>query len=166
MRKLLPWVGVVVSALLALGSLGAFVASIGAARDSHSALEGAEGLYQARLDVAEAQKKLGGNSIGDALISARKANATAETVGVITTRIARLLGSTEAVADAISTASRRGISSTSFVRRQSGVARDILATIAAYQARATGYAAINNRALQKILKALRATNDDFPGAVP
>ncbi|MEA2432622.1 MAG: hypothetical protein QOG54_79 [Actinomycetota bacterium] len=166
MKRTLPWVGVVLSAVLAVGSAGAFAASLGASKDAHSAYEGAERLYQARLDVAEAQKKLGDSSIEDAIISARKANATAESVGVVTKRIARLLAATEGIADAITDASRRGLASTSFVRKQSGVARDILATIAAYQARATRYASINNKALGRILKALRETNDQFPGGGP
>jgi hypothetical protein len=162
-KRALPWLGVALSALLALASAAAFAASVGASKDAHAALQGAERLYQARLAVADSQKQLGESSIDDAIASAEKANATAERVGAVTEKIAALLADTDDIADAITAASDKGLASTSFVRRQSGIARDILATIAAYQQRATRYASINNKALARILKALRATNDDFPG---
>jgi hypothetical protein len=126
------------------------------------ALEGAGRLLAARRDVADAERLLGDSNLDDALISARSANATAVRVGRITDRIARLLESTDAAASGVARSSRQGVSSTTSARRQTETAERVLAAISAYQGNATTLASTNLRALRRVLRALRRTNQSFP----
>jgi hypothetical protein len=163
MRSVFAWIATGLAGLVALGSVAAFVASADAAARAETALEGGERLLVARRDVADAERLLGDSNLDDALRSARSANATAVRVGRITDRIARLLESTDAAASGVARSSRRGVSSTASARRQTETAERVLSAIAAYQGNATTFASTNLSALRRVLRALRRTNESFPG---
>lgn len=158
-RRSLPWVG----ALLSI-SLGGTMLAIGLSSkiDAGRTLARAERLHQAQLDVAEAEAALGNSDLSDAVESARRANATAVEVGRVTQQMADQLVKTRSTVEAMLAASERGAGSAVFARRQTEVASDILATIAGYQGAAERYSGITNRALERVLRALRKTNESFP----
>lgn len=136
--------------------------AVGAKQQASEARERAESLRQARVEVALAERRLGGSDIGDALASARAANATAVRVGVVVERIAASLGPTAQTSVDALRAARLGIRNAAVARRQTDVASGILGAIAGYQSSASRYSVITNRALVKILRALRKTNEEFP----
>lgn len=160
MRKLLPWIGAVLSV-----SLGGTMFAIGltSKMDAGGSLSQAERLHQAQLDVAEAEAALGNSDLSDAVESARRANATAVEVGRVTEQMSELLVDTRSRVEAMLAASQRGAGSAVFARRQTEIASHILATIATYQGAAQRYSGITNRALERVLRALRETNESFPG---
>jgi hypothetical protein len=156
------WAGLAVSGLLALASFGALAVATQSKSQAHSSLEDAVRLRRARLDVAKAQRALGGSDIGDAARSGQRANAIALRVGVLTERVVDLLeplsGSTKRAVEQ----GRRGIRNSVVARRQSEVASGILVAIAGYQHAAVENADRTNKALRRILAALRETNESFP----
>jgi ABC-type transporter Mla subunit MlaD len=137
--------------------------SAGTKVQASGTLDGARRLYAARLDVAAAEEALGGSDLEDALKSAKEANATAARVRSVTTEIADLLASAEQAATATSETSEEAVRTVSLTRRQTSATADLLALIAGYQTSATRFADDTNRALQRILRALRKTNESFPG---
>ena len=155
--------GLAVSALLALASLSVAVVAAGAKVQARGSLSGAQQLYEARLGVARAQEALGSSDLHDAVASAGRANETAEKVRAITTEIADLLASAEAVAGSTSETSQRAVRNVALTRRQTRASGDLLALIAGYQRAATSFAADTNSALRRILRAVRRTNRSFPG---
>jgi len=158
-----PWLGASLSVVIAAVALGAFVASGRAASSAEGTRDNALRLKLAREQVAESEGEIGESDLESAVASAREANATAERVGRVTERIASLLARTDAVAASIAASSRRGVRSTSVTRRQTQLAARILAWIAGYQRDSARFSALNNRALERSLRALRETNRSFPG---
>ena len=165
MKRALPWLGASVSVVVALVSIGAFLASSQTASSAEETLDNARRLHRARAQVAESEGRIGESDLESAVVSAREANATAERVGRVTERIARLLEQTDAVAASIAESSQRGVRSTAVTRRQTEIAARILAWIAGYQRDSARFSALNNRALERSLRALRETNRSFPGTL-
>jgi hypothetical protein len=157
------WIGVVPAAIARAGCLGMFAVSMQTRSDANTSLDGARRLYAARLQVSEAQKALGESDLSDAVRSARSANAVAVEVGEATSKIVALLENTDDAAADIARAARRGTQGAVFTRRQSEIVGDALGAIAGYQEAASTYAEDTNGALQRILAALRKTNEEFPG---
>lgn len=159
-RRSLPWLGASMSLLI-----GAAMFFIGSSSklDARATLSTATQLHAAQLEVAEAEAALGGGDLSDAVAAAERANATATEVGRTTRRMATLLIETRQTVDQMLATSQRGARSAVFAREQTEVASDILAAIAGYQASAERYAGITNRALERVLAALRETNESFPG---
>jgi predicted ATPase len=156
------WIGLALASLLAVAAFGALAVATQSKSQAHSSLEDAIRLREARLDVAKAQKALGGSNIQDAARSGQKANAVALRVGALTERIVTLLrplsGSTKEAVDQ----GRRGIRNSVVARKQTETAAGILGAIAGYQSAAVDDAALTNRALRRILTALRETNESIP----
>ena len=155
------WGGLVLSALLAAASFGIVAVATQSKSQAQESLRDAIRLHEARLDVARAERALGGSDIGDAVESGQRANAIAVRVGVLTDRVIDVLtplsGSTkEAVAQG-----RRSIKNSVIARRQTRVAAEILGAIAGYQRTAIVDADLTNEALRRILKALRETNESI-----
>ena len=157
------WIGVVAAALALAGSLGMLAVATQTRSDAGDSLDGARALYAARLHVSEAQKELGNSDLSDAVRSARSANAVAIEVGEATSKIVALLEDTDDAAGDIARAARRGTQGAVFTRRQSEIVGDALGAIAGYQSAASTFSEETNRALQRILVALRKTNEEFPG---
>jgi hypothetical protein len=139
------------------------VVAVQAKTQAHSTLDQAHRLYEARLQVAQAQKDLGNSDLDTAVDSAGKANATAERVKAITTEIADLLGAADIAAAATSKTSRASVKNVALTRKQTVATSNVLAAIAGYQRVATRFATETNRALVRILRAVRKTNESFPG---
>jgi hypothetical protein len=157
-----PWAGLVLAALVAVASFGALVVATRSKSQAHSSLEDAIRLREARLDVARAERALGGSDIGDAVRSGRKANAVALRVGTLTDRIVDLLAPlSDSTKEAVEQG-RRGIRNSVVARRQTEVAAEILGAIAGYQHAAVTDADETNAALRRILSALRETNESIP----
>ena len=159
LRALAPMIGAALLALIGIAAVAVAFRSKAQAQDS---LESALQLREARIDVAEAQEALGGSDIDDAVASGEEANAVALRVGERTERIAALLEPMERSAARSVSESRRGIRGAVAARRQTEIAADVLAALAAYQRAASDNASITNRALRRILVALRETNEDSP----
>ena len=157
------WIGVVLAGFALAGSLGMFAVSMQTRSDANASLDGARRLHAARLQVAEAQKELGSSDLSDAVRSARSANAIAIEVGEATSKIVALLENTDDAAANIARAARRGTQGAVFTRRQSEIVGDALGAIAGYQSAASTFSKDTNRSLQRILVALRKTNEEFPG---
>jgi hypothetical protein len=161
-NKGLRWAALVLGSVLLVASFGALAIATQSKSQAHSSLQDATRLYQARLDVARAQKALGGSDIGDAVRSANDANETALRVGALTKRVIRLLQPlTNSTEEAVKQG-RRGIRSSVVARRQTKVAAQILGAIAGYQKAAVDNSDLTNKALRRILVALRETNESFP----
>lgn len=154
--------GSIVSALALAVAIGMLALALDVRVTASGARDRALSLYRARLDVAEAEKRLGGSHIEDALVAARRANATAVRVGGVVRRIARTLGPAARMSAAALATARQGVQQAGAARRQTRIVGGILGAIAGYQESAEGYAAITNNALVRILKALRKTNEEFP----
>jgi predicted ATPase len=152
----------VASLLVAALGLGSTVVAFRSKAQAHSSLEQALDLREARLQVARAQRALGSSDIEDAARSGARANEVALRVGEQTDRIAALLRPLRAAAVRTTSAGRRGIRGTVATRRQTEVAADVLEALAAYQHEASANATATNRALKRILAALRKTNREFP----
>lgn len=161
-NKLASWAVVALCAVLALGSVVAVVASYQVRSQARTTLEGQVRLYSARQHVARAQEALGDADIKDALIGATGANEAAERVSLVTRRIVKLLRPTTRTADVIAASARTGLRGARFARRQTEVAAQVLGAISGYQSAARDYSNSTNRALRRILAALRETNATFP----
>ena len=159
--KLLRWAGPLLAGILAVTSVVVMTASIESARDARSAFQGAQRLYAGRLEVARAEEQLGTADAGDAAEGARRANAVALRVKARIGALADVLLETAGIARELTSATERGSRSAAFARRQTTVAADALAAIAAYQQAATRYSKSNNNSLRRILNALRRTNEQF-----
>ena len=167
MNRILSWAIIALCGVLALGSVVALVASYQVRSESRSALLAQVTLYSARLHVETAQAALGDTDIKDALIGARKANQAAARVALVTRRIVRLLRPMTRTADVIAVSARSGLRGARFARRQTEVAAQLLGAISGYQSAAGRYAQSTNRALERILEALRRTNGSLPlGLLP
>lgn len=165
--RLLPWLAVLGSALLLAGAAAALFVALGAKGDATAALRNSERLHEARLDVARAERALGGGDLGDANQAAGNANRTALRVGEVTERIVRQLSKVRATVDRITSVAEEGSQSAVFARRQTDVAADLLGSIRGYQTAAARLARITNEALERVLSALRRTNRNFPaGGLP
>ena len=161
--KALRSVAALVACLLVAGmGMGATVVAYNSKNQAQSSLAQARRLREARLEVARAQKALGSSDINDAARSGNRANAVALRVGQQIDRIAQLLGPLQASATRTTTQGRRGIRGTIAARRQTRVAADVLEALAGYQAEASENAVKTNRALRRILVALKKTNRNFP----
>lgn len=161
--RFVPWLGVGVAGLMLLATSGMLLVAIGAKGDASTALANSERLYEARLDVARAEKALGGGDLGDAGEAARDANQTALRVGEVTERIVRQLSKVRASVDRITAVAEEGSQSAVFARRQTDVAADLLGSIRGYQTAAARLARVTNEALERVLAALKRTNRNFPG---
>ncbi|HYN36383.1 MAG TPA: hypothetical protein VEV82_05355, partial [Actinomycetota bacterium] len=91
-----------------------------------------------------------------------RANAVALKVGQQIDRIAKLLGPLQASATRSTAQGRKGIRGAVAARRQTRVAADVLEALAGYQRKASENAVKTNRALRRILVALKKTNRNFP----
>lgn len=163
MRKLLPNLALVGAVAACVASVGMVAIAASSFKTASDARDSAATLYQTRLEVARAQDRIAGSDLQSAVAGAREANATAVEVKRVTEKIARLLHSTRNQAKAIGAASRRGAGSVTATRRQAVAAAGHLAAISAYQRSASRSAVISNRALARILRALREMNRSFPG---
>jgi hypothetical protein len=159
LKAIAPLIGSALLAVIGVAAVAVAFQSKGQAQDS---LESALRLRQARIDVAEAQEALGGSDIDDAVASGEEANAVALRVGERTDRIAALLEPMQDSAARSVSEGRRGIRGAVAARRQTEIAADVLAALAAYQRAAGENASITNKALRRILIALRETNEDSP----
>ena len=159
----MKWLALVASALVCAASAGSLFVAVTSKSQASDSLEQAIRLRRARIDVANAQRELGGSDLSDAAASGRKANAIALRVGRHTRRIANLLEPLGVSARRSVALGRRGIRSAITARRQTKIAAEVLAAIAGYQRSATEYATTTNSALRRILKALRETNKSVPG---
>ena len=157
--RVAPIVG---AALVALLALTAVVVAFRSKTQAHSSLQSAISLREARRDVAEAQSALDSSDIDDAIRSARKANSIAVRVGVQADKIARLLEPLRATVAESTAEGRRGIAQAASARRRTEVAAEVLEALAGYQRSATENATVTNRALVRILAALRETNEGLP----
>ncbi|MGH2750911.1 MAG: hypothetical protein ACRDK3_08585 [Actinomycetota bacterium] len=163
MRRLTPPAAIIGAALLTAGSVGMVVVGSTTERRARDSLTGALQLYDARLQVADAQRSLGEVDLEDAVDQAGEANAVARRVGKLTNRLAATLGPTEKSTRTVVALAARGTRSTIVTRRQTQIARKLLGAISSYQSSASSSAARTNHALRRILRSLRAINDDFPG---
>ena len=163
MTRALPWLGLTAAALAC--AAGIAMLGIGATtfKGAADARRSAATLYEARLQVTETQQQMGESDLQSALEGARSANATATEVQDITERIADLLHETRRDAAAIGRSSRRGAATVVATRRQTDAAAQALTAISAYQRSASDSTASTNRALVRILRALRETNEEFRG---
>ncbi len=161
MKRSLPWLGLAGAALACL--IGVAMMGVGAMtfKNAGDARRSAATLYEARLQVTKTQNQMGESDLDEAVAGANTANKSAERVRQITERIADLLHVTRQDAAAIGASSRRGAATVLATRRQSDTAAQALAAIAAYQRSATTSTAKTNRALVRILRALRETNEEF-----
>jgi hypothetical protein len=152
----------VLSVVLAAASFAILAVATQSKSQAQGSLQDAERLYQARLDVAKAEKALGSSDIGDAVESGQRANAIALRVGALTEQVVKLLTPLGASTKESVEQGRRGIRNSVVARRQTRVAADILGAIAGYQRSAFDDADSTNAALRRILRALRETNESFP----
>lgn len=157
------WLGPVAAGLSLILAGGMLLVALGAKADADDALDNSRRLYHAQLDVAEAQEALGGSDLGDANEAAADANRTALRVGEVTERIVARLGGLKRAVDDLTSISRRGSQNAVFARRQTDVASDLLGSIRGYQTAAARLALTTNDALERVLRALEETNEDFPG---
>lgn len=160
--KLTSWAVIGMCAVVALGSGLAVVASYQVRTQARTALEGQVRLFSAREHVALAQEALGDADIEDALIGATQANEAAERVSLVTRRIVKLLRPTTRTAGVIAASARTALRGARFARRQTEVAAQVLGAISGYQSAARDYSSSTNRALRRIIAALRETNATFP----
>ena len=163
MRRALPWLGLAGAALACV--IGVALLGVGATtfKSAADARRSAATLYEARLQVTKTQEQMGESDLMSAVEGARSANATAGKVRNITQQIAALLHETRIDAAAIGRSSRRGAATVVATRRQTEAAARALGAISAYQRSASSSAARSNRALVRILRALRETNEEFRG---
>lgn len=161
MNRALPRLQLTGAALACLLGLAMFGVGATTFNNAADARRSAATLYEARLQVAKTQEQMGESNLDDAVEGANTANATALRVREITERIADLLHATRVDAAAIGASSRRGAATVVATRRQAETASQALAAISAYQRSATTSTARTNRALVRILRALRETNEDF-----
>lgn len=161
MNRAWRWVGLFLSALLAVASFGMLAVAAQSKSQAHGSLQDAEQLLQARMDVAEAQEALGSSDIGDAVESGQRANAIALRVGALTERVVKLLTPLGASTKESVKQGRRGIRNSVVARRQTKVVAGILGAIAGYQEAAVEDADVTNRSLRRILRALRETNESI-----
>lgn len=161
--KPLRSIAALVACLLVAGmGLGATIVAYNSKSQAQTSLEQARRLRDARLDVARAQRALGSSDINDAARSGDRANAVALKVGQQIDRIAKLLGPLQASATRSTAQGRKGIRGAVAARRQTRVAADVLEALAGYQRKASENAVKTNRALRRILVALKKTNRNFP----
>ena len=163
MKRIAPLAALAGAAALAALTLALFFVAAGTYRNADSARDGARTLFETRVRVAEAQERIGDSDLGHAIATAGRANKAAEKVGAITARVARLLETTRVAARTITDTSRSGVQTVAFTRRQTASVTLALRAISRYQANASGSARVSNRALARILRALRQTNEEFPG---
>jgi hypothetical protein len=156
------WIGLAVASVLTVAAFGALAVATQSKSQAHSSLIDAIRLREARLDVARAQKALGGSNIEDAARSGRKANAVALRVGTLTERIVNLLTPLSGSTKEAVTQGRRGIRNSVVARKETKAAAAILGAISGYQRAAVDDAGLTNRALRRILAALRETNESIP----
>lgn len=158
---------VVLASLLALTTLAAAAVSFRLSAQASGTMLGQMRLLEARRDVAEAEAALGGADIEDALEGANQANEAARRVGRVTSRIVRLLQPASITADRIAASAEDGLRGARFAGRQSEIAARLLDAISDYQSAAATASETTNRALRRILAALRRTNENFPpGGLP
>lgn len=163
MRRALSWISVAVSGALTLG----FGAGLGVAVLERDAAEGAlrDSLRARAAEVAvvKAQGRLTGTDVGEALTSIRQANQAAGRVAALTRSLAASLEATVGETTGAVEASREGAGRTTAALRETEAVSGLLAAIAGYQASASDSADETNRALRRILRALRETNRELSG---
>lgn len=166
MRRLLPWAAAGLSAILALGSVGALALAAGGGEAARRALRGSVRSHLAERAVVRAQEDVSRTDIEGALAAIRRANEAAERVALLTEE---LVGSLEPTVDEASLAvasARDGAASAAAARNETALAAQLLAAIAGYQSAASDSAGTTNAALRRILAALRETNRRFSGPPP
>ena len=161
MRRALPWLGVVAAAIVFAGALALTYVAYTSQRNASEAVAGAERLYDARVAVAEAQRRLGDANLEDGIRAGREANAIATRVKKLTARVARLLSPTKRATDDAVASARRGARGALVAHRQTRAATAVIGAVDGYQRSANRYALTTNAALARILRALRRTNEEF-----
>ena len=162
MRRGAPAVALVLAAVVTLASAGALAVAWSSSGQSWSTLTGSIRLREARLQVSAAERSLGKSDIANALASINRSNRTALRISSLTSRIVRLLSPTSNSASQAVSLAERGAGGADRARRLVSVIAQALGTIAGYQQAGSGYAALTNRALHRILGELRRTNRSFP----
>lgn len=163
MRRVLSWISVMVSGAVTLG----FGAGLGVAVLERDAAEGAlhDSLRAraAEVSVVKAQGRLTGTDVGEALTAIRQANQAAGRVATLTRSLAASLEATVGETTGAVEASREGAGRTTAALRETEAVAELLAAIAGYQASASSSADETNKALRRILRALRETNRELSG---
>ena len=162
-RRAASWVGIALAGLVTIGSIGTLTLALGTHADATASLERARRLEDAQEAVARAEAQLGESDLQTAVATAERANATALEVKSLIERMVRLLAPTRETAGSIVASARSGTSNVVYAHRQTELAAQLLGAIAGYQGSATESARKSNRALERILAALRETNRSFEG---
>ena len=163
MRRVLPIVALTLALVLLAAAGTALAAAWISERQAARSADDALALRAAQVEVARTQRSVGGSDIEGAIASIRRANAIAVGIDRLTSHILGLLDPTaRSVAGTISLA-RRGARNAAQSRRLTQTVSGALAAIAAYQQSGSSYGRVTNRALRRILRALRRTNRSFPG---
>lgn len=163
MMKLLAYLGLGGAACVCVAGVAMAVVGATSLSSASDARRSAQALLDARLEVARAQEQLGTSDLDEAVDGARDANASALGVKRITRRIADLLHATRLDAEEIGRSSRRGVATVVGARRQAEAAARSLSAISTYQRSSSAATRRTNVALVRILRALRETNESFPG---
>ena len=162
MRRVLAIVSLTLALVLLAAAGTALAAALISERQAARSADDALRLRAAQVEVARAQRTVGSGDIEGAIGSIRRANTIAVRIDRLTSQILGLLSPTaRSVAGTISLA-RRAARNAAQSRRLTQAVSGALAAIAAYQQSASSYGRITNRALRKILLALRRTNRSFP----
>ena len=148
--------------IVAIAGLGTFAVAVRSEQTAQQALEGAIELRRARLDLATSQRKLGRSDLTDAIAGAEKANASAVRVAALTRHIATMVDEAQSLVGDINVSSEGSARLLKLTGAQTDVVADILGAISGYQGAASRSARVTNSALEEILRALRATNENFP----
>jgi hypothetical protein len=163
MKGKLRWLALAGSVFVAVSGVATFAVGVRSEETARGALESALELRRARLGLAASQKEMGRSDLSGAIAGAEKANASAERVALLTDHIARMVTEAETIIGDINGSSRGSATALGSTAKQTDVVADILGAISGYQGAATRSADVTNEALERILAALRATNENFPG---
>ena len=163
MTRLLGYLGLGGAAVVCIAGIAIAIVGATSLSSASDARRSAQALYDARLEVARAQGQIGSSDLEEAVAGAREANSSALGVKRITRRIADLLHATRLDAAEIGRSSRRGVSTVVSARKQAEAAARSLSAISTYQRSSSSATRRTNAALVRILRALRETNDSFPG---
>jgi hypothetical protein len=163
LRRAFPWVALLLAGVALAGSATALFVAARTLGNARGARANAAALLEARRDLAEAQGGVGESHIEEAVTTAGRANAAARRVARLIERTIAALEPAVPLARTLTGYSTAASGDVTFARRQTLIAARLLGAIAGYQKDAGRYALVTNRALERILEALRKTNDDFPG---
>jgi hypothetical protein len=158
MTRVLRWVAVVVAAMLAAGSGAAIVSARQTLDQATGAIEGAELLRKARIDLADAQEGVGKSNLEEAVEGARIANAAAEKVKLTTLRLLQRVEGALADVESLTATSEASGQRVAVSRARTKLAAALLSAISGEQTAASRATHSSNRYLRRILKALRRSN--------